>query len=153
MNQVSTLYNYIKSLAEADEYINTVTKVGTIDVLEDKGTILPLLDVFITGASYPSPQVKRFSIELTCLNQRDQTNETTTDKFWEMDNEVDNLNETEAALNRIWLNMFRDFEENNITASESPTLLPILEGKTTIVDGWILSFEVDVPNTEISLCI
>ena len=53
MNQVSQLYLYIKSLADADEYINSVTKKGA-EIMENKGLIFPLLDVSITGASYPS---------------------------------------------------------------------------------------------------
>tara|TARA_R110000772_G_scaffold10440_1_gene33273 strand:+ start:376 stop:831 length:456 start_codon:yes stop_codon:yes gene_type:complete len=151
MNQITQLYSYIKSLADADSYINTVTKKGA-DIIQQKGLIFPLLDVIITGASYTSPQTKQYTVEITCLALRDQTNETTTDNFWLMDNEVDNLNETDACLNRIWVNMFRNFQDNNITASENPSLTPILMDYTSLVDGWQMVFDVTVPNTTISLC-
>ena len=96
MNQITQLYSYIKSLADADSYINTVTKKGA-DIIQQKGLIFPLLDVIITGASYTSPQTKQYTVEITCLALRDQTNETTTENFYLMDNEVDNLNETDAC--------------------------------------------------------
>ena len=151
MNQVSQLYLYIKSLADADEYINSVTKKGA-EIMENKGLIFPLLDVFITGASYPSAGTKSFTVDIVCLALRDQTNEPTTDNFWEMDNEVDNLNNAESCINRIWLNMNRNFQDNNITSSENPSLEPILEQYTSLVDGWKISFDVVMPNTTISLC-
>tara|TARA_R110000850_G_scaffold182417_1_gene307973 strand:- start:23 stop:478 length:456 start_codon:yes stop_codon:yes gene_type:complete len=151
MNQVSQLYLYIKSLADADEYINSVTKKGS-EIMENKGLIFPLLDVSITGASYPSAGTKSFTVDIVCLALRDQTNEPTTDNFWEMDNEVDNLNNTESCINRIWLNMNRNFQDNNITSSENPSLEPILEQYTSLVDGWKISFDVVMPNTTISLC-
>jgi hypothetical protein len=48
--------------------------------------------------------------------------------------------------------MYRDFEENNITASESPSFEKIsLEG-VNMLDGWELSFDVEVPNTTLNLC-
>jgi len=152
MNQVTTLYNFIKSLAEADDYINTVTKNATAETLQNKATVFPLLNVDITGASYPSPQTKNFTLEITCFNKRDYNNDGEIDRFYGTDNELDNLNETEAALNRIWLSMESNFQDNNITSGLNPTLTPILEGTTTLVDGWTLSLEVTTPNTTISLC-
>ena len=151
MNHISQLYAYIKSLADADDYINTVTKKGA-DIIQQKGLIFPLLDVFIQSGGYPSPQTKEYTLEIACLALRDQTNETTTDNFWLMDNEVDNLNETDACLNRIFLNMYRNFQDNDITANENPTIEAILMEYTSLLDGWKMSITVTVPNTLISLC-
>ena len=52
----------------------------------------------------------------------------------------------------MWLNMYTDFEQNNITSSENPTFeLGSFEG-AKLVDGARLTFTVEVPNTELSLC-
>jgi len=83
---------------------------------------------------------------------RDINKEIRTDKFWEQDNEVDNHNLTLAVLNRMWLKMYTDFEKNNITSSENPTLEIQSFVRTNLLDGWILTFEVEMPNTTISLC-
>ena len=151
MNQISTLYQYIKTLGEADSYISTITKNATADILQNKVTIFPLLNVAITSLTYSSPQIKTFTIELSCFNKRDKNKETVNDVFWENDNEVDNMNETEACLNRMWLIMERNFNKNNITANENPSLSPILEGTSTLVDGWVMTLDVNVPNVDICL--
>ena len=151
MNQDTTLYTYLKSLGEADSYVSTITKNATNDILQNKATIFPLLNIAITGASYSSQQIKTFSLEISCFNKRDQNKETVNDIFWENDNEVDNMNETEACLNRIWLIMERNFDKNNITANENPSLSPVLEGTTSLIDGWVMTLDVNVPNIDICL--
>ena len=151
MNHVSQLYTYFKSLADADEYVNTVTKKGPA-IMEKKGLIFPLLDIFYTGFTYPSPQTKSLTFELTCLALRDQSNESVEDNFWGNDNEVSNLNETECTLNRIWLNAFKDFQDNNFSANVNPAGDPVLMKYTSLVDGHTFTIEIEVPNTTISLC-
>ena len=152
MNAYSQLLNYVKLLGEADPFVNTITKTGGSDLDTQKANVFPLLDVFVTGGSFPSNAVISYTIELTCVNLRDINKEVINDKFWSQDNEVDNMNETGAVLNRIWLLMERDFASNNITAAEAPTLEPIMFEGTNIYDGWTLTFDVEVPNTDISLC-
>ena len=152
MNAYTQLLNYIKLLGDADTFVNTITKTGGADLDTYKGNLFPILDIFVTGGSFPSNSLIRYTVELTCINLRDINKEVVNDKFWSQDNEVDNMNETQAVLNRIWLNMVRDFASNNITAGENPTLDPIIYEGTNIHDGWRLTFEVDVPNTTISLC-
>ena len=85
------------------------------------------------------------------MDVRDINNEVNTDKFWGQDNEVDNLNNTLAALNRIWRILNRGFIEHNITASDNPTLdARTSEGKN-LLDGWQMNFDVEMPNVAISL--
>ena len=152
MNQYTELLYYIKSLADADALVNTVTK-GDFELLDlDKANIFPLVHINITDAGFTNGSTVKFSLQVGCFDIRDINKEIRDNKFWEQDNEVDNHNETLAVLNRMWLKMFTDFELNNITASENPTLeiQTFVRGNT--LDGWILSFEVEMPNTTISLC-
>lgn len=152
MNQYSQLLTYIKSLAQSDVFVNTVTQ-GDFDKIDlDKGNIFPLVHVNVISAGFTNGQTVKFNVQLGCMDIRDINKEVRTDKFWEQDNEVDNLNETLAVLNRMWLKMYTDFEENNITASENPTLEIVTEARSNILDGWILNFEVEMPNEIISLC-
>ena len=152
MNSYTQLLNYIKTLGDADIFVNTITKTGEVDLDQYKGNVFPILDISIVNGSFPSTAVIRYTIELTCVDLRDINKEVVNEKFYENDNEVDNHNETLAVLNRIWLNMIKDFADNNITASESPTFDKITYEGTNIYDGWQLTFDVDVPNTTISLC-
>jgi hypothetical protein len=149
LNQYTQLLYYIKQLGEGDNYINTITKGENVDL--DKITIFPLLHIDINNASFPSEGTISFSVELSCMDVRDINNEVNTDKFWGQDNEVDNLNNTLAALNRIWRILNRGFIEHNITASDNPTLdARTSEGKN-LLDGWQMNFDVEMPNVAISL--
>jgi len=152
MNQYTQLLYYIKQLAEADELVNTVTKGDFALVDLDKANIFQLVHINITGSNFPSDQTILFNVQVGAFQQRDVNKEIRTDKFWQQDNEVDNHNETLAVLNRMWLKMKTDFELNNITASENPSLeiQTFVRGNT--LDGWIMTFDVEMPNTTISLC-
>jgi len=152
MNGYTQLLNYIYQLGTADTFVNTITNTGEVDLDTYKGNIFPILDVFVVSGSFPSNALIRYTVELTCIDLRDINKEIVNDKFFDNDNEVDNLNETQAVLNRVWLNMVRDFADNNITASEAPTLTPIVYAGKNIYDGWSLSFDVDIPNTTIDIC-
>ena len=121
MNSYTQLLNYIKTLGDADIFVNTITKTGEVDLDQYKGNVFPILDISIVNGSFPSTAVIRYTIELTCVDLRDINKEVVNEKFYENDNEVDNHNETLAVLSRIWLNMIKDFADNNITASEAPT--------------------------------
>jgi len=150
MNQLTQLYLYLKQLAEADSFVNSVMK--TVDIDLKKEVMFPLVNINIISGSFTNGSTVQFNIELACFNQRDINKEINTDDFWGQDNEVDNHNLCVAVLNRMWLNMYTDFEQNNITSSENPTFeLGSFEG-AKLVDGARLTFTVEVPNTELSLC-
>lgn len=152
MNQYTQLLYYLKSLADADEFVNTVTQGDPDKIDWDKGNIFPLVHIVIDSGSFTNGQTIVFNVSLAALQQRDVNNEVISDKFWKQDNEVDNHNEMLAVLNRMWLTMYRDFSENNITASENPELNKITYAHQNTLDGWELNFEVELPNTTINLC-
>jgi len=150
MNQLTQLYLYLKQLADADDLVNSVMK--TVDIDLKKEVMFPMVNINIVSGSFTNGSTVQFNIELACFNQRDINKEINTDDFWGQDNEVDNHNLCVAVLNRMWLNMYTDFEQNNITSSENPTFeLGSFEG-AKLVDGARLTFTVEVPNTDLSLC-
>lgn len=152
MNHYSELLYYIKQLSEADPFINHVTQGEFAETDVDKMVLPTLINIEITGGGFTNGNTVTFDIELACLSIRDINKEVRTDDFWKQDNEVDNMNETHAVLNRLWNKMYVDFEKNNITASENPSLVPIYFGTAKLLDGWLLTFTVEMPNTTINLC-
>jgi len=152
MNHFTQLLNYIKQIAEKDTNVNRVTygQLGDVDL--DKMIIPPVVNVNINSGSFTNGNTVNFTVELVCLAQRDISKKITDDNYLGQDNEVDNLNETHAILNRMWLKMYRDFDKNNITASENPSLTAIIFGTAKLLDGWVLTFDVEMPNNIISLC-
>lgn len=152
MNQYTEFLNYIKSLGTSDIFVNTITQ-GEFDKLDlDKANIFPLLHVSVTGASFTNGSTIVFDVQIGCFEVRETNKAINTDKYFDNDNEVDNLNETLAVLNRLWVSMYKDFASNDITASENPTLEPMLEARTNLLDGWIMTFQVELPNTTLNLC-
>ncbi len=132
--------------------VNTVTQ-GDFERLDlDKKNIFNLLHINISDAGFTNGNTVKFTVQIGCFGIREINKEVRTNKFWQQDNEVDNLNETLAVLNRLWLKMYVDFEKENITASENPTLEPQLFTRANLLDGWIMTFEVEMPNTTINLC-
>ena len=152
MNQLSELYQYFKDLADADNLVNSVRKLNPEAMALDKELIFPLVNVFIEAGSFNNGATVVFNVVLSAWDIRDKNNEVITDQFWGQDNEVDNHNMALGVLNRIWLTMLTDFEKLNITSSENPSFaLGSFEG-AKLLDGAVLEFEVEVPNTTINLC-
>lgn len=152
MNQYSQLLYRIKELCESNPYVSTVTK-GAFDTLDlDKGNLFPLVHINIYNAGFTTGQTITFGVQIGCFDVRDINKEVVNDKFWENDNEVDNHNLTLAILNDIWVRLYKDFEQLNITASENPTLEIVTFEHKNLLDGWILDFTVELPNTELSIC-
>lgn len=152
MSHYSQLLQYIKTLAESDEMVHTVTRGAIPDLDLEKFNIYPLVHIDVDSGSFSNGNTVSFDVNLACLSIRDINKEIITDKFWNNDNEVDNHNVTHAIINRLWTSMFRDFTNNNITASENPTLDKITHGNTNLLDGWVLTFQVEMPNTNLNLC-
>jgi len=75
MNQYSELLYYIKSLADADVFINTVTQGEQDEIDLNKANIFPLLHVFVSGGSFNNGQTVTFNVQLSCLDIRDKNKE------------------------------------------------------------------------------
>lgn len=152
MNAYTQLLYYIKSLGEADVFINTVAKDAEDKMDLYKGIIYPLLDIVVGDtATFPSTSLVQYSVTLYCLAQRDSNNELVDDKFWKNDNESDNLNETMASLSRIWVSMNRGFEDSDIIASDTPVINKITGAYNNTLDGWSMEFTVTMPMM-VNLC-
>ena len=152
MNQYSQLLYFLKGLGEADPLINSITKGSPDNIDLSRSTLFPLLHITIEQARFTNGQTAVFTVRLACLSERGLNEEIVADNFWRQDNEVDNHNETMAILNRLWTSIHRDWNNNDMTTSEGASLDKIEFGKGNILDGWEMAFDVEVPNTNLSLC-
>lgn len=153
MNQYTQVLTYIKQLLESDELVNTVTKNDPREVIDsNKQNIYPLCHIDIDSATFSNGKTVNFSVEVVALDIRDFNNEPNIDKFWNNDNEVDNHNTTHAILNKFWTKLYKDVGNVNITASENPQLNKVTLEHTNQLDGWLLSFDLEVPNDVLNIC-
>ena len=152
MNGYTQLLRYLKQLGDQDIFINTVTK-GEFELVDiAKKNIFPLMHVKVGNANFPANSVVQFDVQIGVFDIRDISKEIITDTYWGQDNEDDNLNECLYSINRIWQLMLIDFEENDMIASRNPTLEQFISDRENLLDGWIMTFTVDVPNININLC-
>ena len=152
MNQYTQVLTYLKTLAEQDNFVNTVTQGDMSDVDINKMNVFNLVHIDILSAGFTNGQTITFDIEIMSGQLRDSNKLDEGDKFWNQDNEVDNLNETLAVLNRIWFKMLQDFTDALIRVDETANLNQVTEWNKNLIDGWLMTFTIEVPNTTISLC-
>lgn len=152
MNHYTELITYIKQLADSDPLVNKVVQ-GNLDEIDfDKITIPPIVDITVNKGSFSNGSTVNFTIELASLSLLDNVKEQTTDNLFFNTNEVDVFNETLAILNRIFSSMVNDFSKVNIKASENPSLEKVYGVGGNGLFGWLLTFDVEMPNNKISLC-
>tara|TARA_R110000765_G_scaffold36387_1_gene81362 strand:+ start:407 stop:862 length:456 start_codon:yes stop_codon:yes gene_type:complete len=151
MNAYTQLLIHIKKVAEADPYITTILHRLPEDFDWEKGNIFPILNISALAGTFSSTSTIQFDITLTCVDKRDINNQDVNDKFWSNDNEVDNHNATLSHLSNLWLQLNRDYSRQNITASDTPTLEQIEFEGMNLVDGWSITFQVEMP-MDVSLC-
>lgn len=155
MNQYTTLLNKIIEVAEPDTNINTITDGAFTEMDWNKVNEFPLLHIQINGGSFSAEQTVTFNVQIGCYNKRNHTNlpQIKTGKWIQYNHNMnDNMNECLNTLNRIWLLLKRNFDDSNITASENPNFEPDYELAINTLDGYVLTFDVELPNTTISLC-
>lgn len=151
MNHYTELLTYLRQLALSDELVNKVTQGYFEDMDLDKMGFYPLVHIQINEASFSNGSTVSFSIQIGAMGLRDIV-KTDEDKYLGDSNEVDNYNEMLAILNRMWNKMYVDFDSEDIQASENPSLTKVTYDYGKGVDGWIISFDVEMPNTTIRLC-
>lgn len=153
MNHYTQLLLFLKALAETHPLVSTVTHGNADNIDLEKANIFPLVHLTIADAKFNNGKTLVFPITIECLSERDFNKEIVEDKFWRQDNEVDNHNETLAILNYMWTYIYRDWNQDNLTTEENATAEKIEFAKGNVLDGWSLSFEVEVPNTDLCLAI
>lgn len=150
MNHYTQIHNRIKEIAQP--LVNTVTQGAFKEVDLSKATIYPLVHSFVKGASFNDGSTLVFDIAVGCWQKRNRTTDYVVDRYEDNSNMPDNMNETLAVINKLWLTLLNDFEDANITALKNPNLTPEYNQYDNGLDGWVIDFSIEIPNTDISLC-
>jgi len=138
---------YTELLDEVD--INSVTKGDITRIDINKKNIFPLAHVFISDAEI-NTQTIIFSVQVFAMNLRHELEETISDKFIGNDNEDDNLNAMLYVLVRLHNKILKFGEDFRVL--NTPTLEAFTEEQENVVDGWVMSFQVEYPISEIDNC-
>lgn len=139
----------LKEHLESDSLVNTVTQGNIADIDLDKKNIYPLVHIQ-TGSATLGLQTISFNISVFAMDIRDKVNQPVTEKFNGNDNEIDNLNSMLAVLNRLYKAIAK--LDSDIAISENPSCEPFTESRMNLLDGWAMTFDLDIPNNEIAVC-
>ena len=136
----------IKDTLKLDDFVNTVTQGSIYSIDLKKKTIFPLSHIMVENASVTS-NVLSFSVNVFCMDLVDKASELTADDFRGNDNEQDVLNTQLAVAVRLVALLERGEDTGTYQIVGQPNLEPFTERFENYLAGWVLSFDIIVPNT------
>jgi hypothetical protein len=155
MRQFYNITKTLKDTLEAHSQVNVVTFGDIFDVDLNKQTIFPLAHIMINQASIEG-QVIRMNVSLMCMDVMDETKENPRDQnepFYGTNNEQDILNTQLAVINDVVTKLRKGTLYTDLYQLDgNPTCLPFSERFENLLVGWTATFDVLLPNNEISSC-
>ena len=155
MRQFYNITKTIKDTLEAHSQVNVVTFGDIFDVDLNKQTIFPLSHLMINQASFEG-QVVRVNVSVMCMDVVDETKEdprSQNEPFYGTNNEQDILNTQLAVINDLVTKLRKGTLYTDLYQLDgNPTCLPFSERFENLLAGWTATFDVLLPNTEISSC-
>ncbi|MFS4469120.1 hypothetical protein [Maribacter sp. 2210JD10-5] len=139
----------IREKLEADPLVNTVTQGDITEIDLDKQNLFPLAHIQ-TGTAVIGAKTIDFNLTVFAMDIRDTSNVPRTDKFNGNHNAIDNLNSMLAICNRLFKSIA--VLEDDFSIGDNPTCEPFYESRTNTLDGFAMSFVIQIPNTEIAIC-
>ena len=154
MRAYHDLLLHLKEVFEDDDFVNTITSDGFIDMDNYRKTVYPIVDFYINSAPFTLTNTSEavFSVEVTCLDIRDWNKEEVIDKLYWNDNRHDNWNLTYAILKTAFNKLKRGFNDSEITLTASTDAERIQLGKKNGLDGWQVTWTFSVPDINTTRC-
>jgi|TARA_R100000278_G_scaffold35920_2_gene32332 hypothetical protein len=141
----------IKTLLNAEPFVNTVTFGSIDDVDLDKQSIFPLSHVIVNNAVVGT-KTTTFSISILAMDLVDISNDEVTDVFVGNDNEQDVLNTQLALLTRVINDLQRgDSYTDKYQVEADVTCEPFVDRFENKLAGWTATFDVVVIN-DMTVC-
>lgn len=149
MREYYKLLDTLRTRLEADQLVTTITQGDPSEIDIDQQNLFPLVHIAV-GTATMDEKVITFNVTIFAMDIRDENPTLRTDKFVGNDNEIDNMNTTLAILNRLFKALVKLGDDFTIVGL--PTAEPFFEARQNLVDGWAMTFDVEVPNNEIAVC-
>ena len=141
----------IKTLLNAEPFVNTVTFGSIDDVDLDKQSIFPLSHVIVNNAVVGT-KTTTFSVSILAMDLVDISNDEVTDVFVGNDNEQDILNTQLALLTRVINELQRgDSYTDKYQIEADVTCEPFVDRFENKLAGWTATFDVVVIN-DMTVC-
>jgi hypothetical protein len=145
MNELSTVYTYIKELFDGDSNVNNITRVPFEDIGIMKNPLYPFVNVDYTGCRYDDGMVI-FKFTIYALSIRDKS-KTPIENWWDNnDNRIDNQIITENILRRFIMiveNLENIYDIELISKTDLTAGMAIF---TSVLDGHSFDIELGITN-------
>ena len=155
MRQFYNVTKTIKDTLQDHSQVNVVTFGDIFDVDLNKQTIFPLSHIMVNQATI-GEQTIVINISVMCMDIVDETKEdprNQAEPFYGTNNEQDILNTQLQVLNDLVQRLKRgNLYEDLYQLASVPTCFPFSERFENLLAGWTATFDVEVPNTDISIC-
>jgi len=145
MNEVSKMYDFLIGLFQANDLVNTISLVNTIDMDSNKENIYPLVNLDLRETE-TQDQAIIFSFRITVVQQRDIKPIKTDSKLLSNTNYIDNLNETHSILNKVINYLVRQNNDYDIEIVQQGTNRILKEFGLSNLDGVQLDIDLAIPN-------
>jgi len=151
MTEFYDIIGNLKTVLQAQPFVNTVTTGGLEDVDLNKQTIFPLSHIIVNSA-IPKSSTIVFNISIIAMDIVDESKSETDNVFVGNDNEQDVLNQQLQVLNQVYQQLRHGqlFSEL-IQVEVDPTCEPFTDRFENKLAGWTMTFDVEVPN-EMTIC-
>ena len=145
MNELSLLTNFLISLFEGNDLVNTITAVQSKLMDNNKENIYCLVNIdYLESDVLDDAIVARYLISV--VQQRDIRPQKTDSKLQLDTNLIDNWNETHSVITRL-LNQFRSNNYTNQIELFSKTTTTVLQDfNKNGLDGHQITIELSIPN-------
>jgi len=155
MRQFYKITETIKNQLLLSSQCNVVTFGDIFNVDLNKQTIFPLSHIMVNQTSFEG-QIVRVNLTVMAMDVVDETKEAIRDQndpFFGISNEQDILNTQLAVINSVVVELRRgDLYKDLYQLDGNVTCVPFTERFESLLAGWGATFDVLMPNTEISIC-
>lgn len=145
----------IKDFLEAHNDINVVTMKSLDEPDLNKQTIFPLANIVVSDVTFPD-NVINFNVTVACMDIEDVTKENPKDQtepFFGSTNKQDILNTQLAVVNALSQSIKKgSLSVNLFQVNGVPSAERFEEDFENLLTGWAITFNIDIPNDEISIC-
>lgn len=138
----------IKDRLSVNPLVHTVIFSRTNEKDLYKKNLFPIAHINPVTSPWTN-NVNQFTFEIGVMEQRDLPNEQKGTKFETDDNIIDNLNLTYAILNDLISYLNLQDNDDRIEMVEASTIQPLIFTDFNILDGWVVSITLQIPNDEI----
>ena len=148
-NEISKINKYIEDQFSANNLVNTISVVPSLELDLNKENIYPLVNVDMINSSIEE-QVIIVVFTITIIQQRDKRPVKTDSKLLADTNYLDNINETHSIAQRFINVLTMQNNDERIEIDTLSTLKMLKDWRGGGVDGVQFTINLSIPNEGIS---